>query len=288
MWTRLIRALTPEGSWQQKESRISIAFGRLLTVLAVVMCAVWCTKKESSEKYLGGIEFYNHDKIFNLHPLGMVVSMLFCLGFSLTAFREGWSHKVSKRIHLAFNVAAKLFMIVGLRSAYIYRDEPEGSDSTYHFRHFTTMHSWIGLTTSLLLFQQDIIGGIVFIYPLLFKVPSNFIKRYKEYHPILGKTAFVMAAVAMITGIVAKNEHLGCTIPTSSINQNPFNGYDHIPHGCQLSNGLGLVIIISVFFIVFGLRQSTRSNNGDASPLLTTLKPEEKPESPPFDRESFM
>lgn len=194
--------IMPSGAgWAVHESRISLFLGRLFTVLAVIMTSVWCMKKNVEEdKYLGGIEFYNHDKILNLHILCMVLSMLLCMGISLTSFRDGWSFKVSKNLHLTFNLLAKIFMIVGLRSAYIYRDEPQGKNSSYHYQHFGTMHSWLGLTTSFLLFQQDLLGGINFLYPKLCSIPRYFIRGYKEYHGVMGKASYIMAGCAMVSG----------------------------------------------------------------------------------------
>lgn len=200
---RIHKFILPPGvGWAIRESRICLFLGRVFTVLAVIMCAIWCMKKNvEDDKYLGGIEFYDHDKIFNLHPICMILSMLLCVGLSMTSFRDGWSFKVSKNMHLAFNLLAKIFMIVGLRSAYIYRDEPQGKHSAYHYQHFSTMHSWMGLTTSFLLFQQDVLGGINYLYPKFCRVPRYVIKAYKEYHGTMGKVSFAMAGVAMVTGM---------------------------------------------------------------------------------------
>jgi len=281
--------------------------GRLFTVLAVIMVCIWCMKENvDDDKYLGGIEFYNHDKIFNLHPMCMVISMLLCMGLSMTSFRDGWSFKVSKYLHLNFNLLAKVFMIVGLRSAYIYRNEPQGKNSEYHYQHFGTMHSWMGLTTSVLLFQQDLLGGLSFLYPRLCHIPRSFIKGYKEYHAIMGKASYIMAAIAMLTGIVAKNEHQSCVTPVSDIDQNPFDGYNHMAPGCQLSTGLGLVIVISMFFMLFALRHPLTAlrdsmGAGLSAPLLAAEIKTDDPQTPSlytapramvkensFDRKSFM
>lgn len=40
-----------------------------------------------------------------------------------------------------------------------------------------------------------------------------------------------------LVGIVAKNEHQSCVTPVSDIDQNPFDGYNHMAPGCQLSTG---------------------------------------------------
>ena len=202
-WLERVHAfvLPPGVGWAVRETRICLFLGRLFAVLAVIMVCIWCMKENvKDDKYLGGIEFYNHDKIFNLHPMCMVISMLLCMGLSMTSFRDGWSFKVSKYLHLNFNLLAKIFMIVGLRSSYIYRNEPQGKGSEYHYQHFGTMHSWMGLTTSFLLFQQDLLGGISFLYPKICHVPRYIIKGYREYHGVMGKASFIMAAIAMLTG----------------------------------------------------------------------------------------
>lgn len=142
----------------------------------------------------------------------MVVSMLLCMGLSMTSFRDGWSFKVSKYLHLNFNLLAKVFMVVGLRSSYMYRNEPKGDNSPFHYHHFSTMHSWMGLTTSFLLFQQDFLGGLNFLYPKLCHVPRYIVKGYKEYHGVMGKACYVMAAIAMVTGDSRIHAHRAITI----------------------------------------------------------------------------
>jgi hypothetical protein len=55
-------------------------------------------------------------------------------------------------------------------------------------------------------------------------------------------------------GIAVKNEFISCGRTVDTIDRNPFDGYNLIPPGCQVSQGLGLCIVLSVFFILFGLR----------------------------------
>jgi hypothetical protein len=161
---------------------------------------MWCGGTNEEDRFMGGTTFTDRKKIFNFHPLCMVVSMLLCMGMSITSFRDGWSFKVSKYLHVNFNLLAKVFMIVGLRAVYIDHDEPRGRGSNYHFRHFGSMHSWLGLATSCLLFQQDLIAGICYLYPKFCGVPAYFVKGYKDYHIFFGKCAFAMAGGTMLAG----------------------------------------------------------------------------------------
>ena len=176
----------PETGWAANESRISIFLGRIFAIISVILVCNWCLRTNTEDRFMGGVSFKNRENIFNLHPICMVLSMLFCMGMSMTAFRDGWSFKVSKYLHLNFNLLAKFFMIVGLRAVYIDHDEPEGKHSSYHYRHFGSMHSWMGLTTSLLLFQQDFLGGIHYLYPKFCGVPRYIVRGYKEYHGVMG------------------------------------------------------------------------------------------------------
>jgi hypothetical protein len=55
---------------------------------------------------------------------------------------------------------------------------------------------------------------------------------------------FIKMDLLHLSGIVAKNEHQSCVTPVSEIDQNPFDGYDHMAPGCQLSTGkYGLGVI---------------------------------------------
>jgi hypothetical protein len=201
MLSRVKSFVFPFNTWAANESRISIFFGRLFAVIAVILVGNWCMRSNTDDRFLGGIHFSNRNKIFNFHPFCMVTSMLLCMGLSMTSFRDGWSFKVSKYLHLNFNLLAKIFMIVGLRAVYVDHDEPEGKHSSYHYRHFGSMHSWMGLTTSILLFQQDFLGGIHYLYPNFFGVPRHYIKFYRDYHIFFGKCAFAAAGCTMLTGL---------------------------------------------------------------------------------------
>lgn len=202
MLAHIKQTVTSTGAegWAVRESKISIFLGRVFAFIAVVLVWNWCLRTNTEDRYLGGIHFYDQKKVFNLHPLCMVTSMLFCMAMSMTSFRDGWSFKVSKNVHLAFNLLAKFFLVVGLRAVYVDHDLPEGQHSSYHYRHFGTMHSWMGLGTSFLLFQQDVLGGINYLYPKFCKVPLYIIKGYREYHIFFGKCAFALGAASMLSG----------------------------------------------------------------------------------------
>ena len=186
--------------WKVKESKISIFLGKLFGIISVILACIWCAGENSDDRFLGGLSFNNREKIFNLHPMCMVISLLLCVGISITAFRDFRTPSFGKKVHLAFNLLAKVFMIVGLRSVYISNDEPEGGHSSYHYHHFGTMHSWLGLTTSFLLCQQDFFAAICYLYPKCLNTPSRVIKLYKDYHLFFGKCAFAMAGCTMVSG----------------------------------------------------------------------------------------
>ena len=202
MIARCLQALTPSspGGWPARESLIAVWLARIFSLLGVILVSFWVLKEDTDEKFLGGVAFYDSEKVFNLHPLFMVISILFCMVMSITSFRDGRSFSVSKYLHMGFNLMAKIFMVIGLRSVYVFHDEPNGKGSDVHYRHFNSMHSWLGLCTSFLLFQQDLLGAINYIYPKFFRVHPFVLKYYKSYHMFFGKCAFVMGGAAMLTG----------------------------------------------------------------------------------------
>ena len=190
---------------------ISLVLGRLFALTSVVLVVIWANSKDTDKKYLGGLDW--GDNVFNWHPVLMVTGVLCFTGWSITAYRNKmFSYKTSRHLHMCFHLGAKLCLTVGLRAVW------ESKDKEKHV-HVSSLHSWLGLTTTVLLFQNDILGGVTFLLP---HISAHIKKIYIPYHIFFGKIAFVMAVVTIETG------RLLHAPPPRTISNLPSHPFQHI------------------------------------------------------------
>lgn len=53
------------------------------------------------------------------------------------------------------------------------------------------------------------------------------------------------------SGIMEKNTFLGCNYSVDEKDTNPAEHYKDIPEGCRLSNGIGIVTLVTLMFILY-------------------------------------
>jgi cytochrome b-561 len=249
---------------------VALALGRLFALTSVVLVVIWATGQDTNNGFLGGLDW--NENVFNWHPVFMVVGVLCCTGWSITAFRNKmFGYTTSRYLHVCFHLGAKICLTIGIRAVWQSKDDSHGD----HNPHVYTLHAWLGLTTTLLLFQNDILGGFSFLLPYVSVAVK---KLYTPYHIFFGKMAFVMAVVTIETGavvfnitlqlstaltslhiwfsgIMEKNIYVGC-IPDleGEKDTTPGSHYAKIPTGCRVSNGLGLTVMLCLLFLLFALR----------------------------------
>jgi hypothetical protein len=67
----------------------------------------------------------------------------------------------------------------------------------------------------------------------------------------------------------------GCGYTVTEKDQNPSEHYDDIPDGCKLSNGLGIVVLLTLVFTLIGISRDEDSqdkNDEDSSKTSLTNK----------------
>lgn len=160
---------------------------------SLILVIIWATGNKTDEKFLGGLDM--EENVFNWHPV-LMISALCCTAWSVTAFRnKTFTYTTSRYLHVFFHLGAKLCLTLGIRAVWQSKDDTYGDKNP----HVYTLHAWLGLTTTILLFQNDIIGGITFLLPY---VSVAIRKIYTPYHIFFGKIALVMAVVTIETGNV--------------------------------------------------------------------------------------
>ncbi|XP_029429319.1 cytochrome b561 [Rhinatrema bivittatum] len=185
-----------------------------LAVLAIT--GAWMTHYRGGFAWEGSLQF-------NVHPLCMVIGMVFLCGDALLVYRvfRNETKRVTKIVHGTLHVFAFIIALIGVIAVFDYHKKQKIAD-------MYSLHSWCGIITFTLYFVQWIIGLVVFLFP---GVSISHRSRYKSLHVFFGVTLFVLAIGTSLLGI---KEKLLFTFPSD---------YSQFPAEAMLGNALGLLLI---------------------------------------------
>ncbi|KAK6802277.1 hypothetical protein RDI58_000057 [Solanum bulbocastanum] len=185
-------------SYQVKSPLAITIFGHLLFIAITTLVLVWLLH------FREGLAFSssNKPKIFNIHPLLMVIGFVLMAGEAIMAYTATpTSRKNHKLFHMILHLIALLTGIIGVIAVFKFHNETG-------IPHMYTFHSWIGLSTIILFGLQWILSFLTFLYPA---ARSSTRSRVAPWHALIGITIFFMAIVATETGLVQKFIFLGLT-----------------------------------------------------------------------------
>lgn len=187
---------------------------------------------------LGGFTLSSSDsRLFNLHPLLMLIGPIGFSSLSITLFKRNKTGDriKTKKLHVFFHLFSMLCLIVGLY-AVIEFHKVKG------FPHFTSLHSWIGLFSAALFSILYVTSFLVFFYP-----GAKLATRMKliQIHKKLGLVLVtILFPVTSFSGILEKLTFMkSCTGDTFS-------------NSCLYGNFSGLlVVVISMLTILIIFRK---------------------------------
>ncbi|XP_052204625.1 probable ascorbate-specific transmembrane electron transporter 1 [Diospyros lotus] len=184
-----------KGSYQVSAVPVTI-FAHLLVIAVSTLVLVWLLY------FRGGLAFksQNKQKIFNVHPLLMVVGFLLPAGEAIMAYKSIPAKKeVQKLVHLVLHFIALACGIVGIYAVFKFHNEARVIN-------MYTLHSWIGMSTICLFGIQWLLGFFSFWWP---RAEQGTRAKYMPWHVFLGAVIFFMATVTAETGLVEKFLFLG-------------------------------------------------------------------------------
>nr|XP_016472189.1 PREDICTED: probable ascorbate-specific transmembrane electron transporter 1 isoform X2 [Nicotiana tabacum] len=123
-------------------------FAHLLFIAITTLMLVWLLH------FREGLDFTstNKPKIFNIHPLLMVIGFLLLAGEAIMAYTTvPTSSKKHKLYHMILHFIALVAAVIGLYAVFKYHNESG-------IPHMYTFHSWIGLST-IILFALQVKSG---------------------------------------------------------------------------------------------------------------------------------
>ncbi|KAM7484733.1 hypothetical protein LguiA_000742 [Lonicera macranthoides] len=171
-------------------------FAHLLVIAVTILVLVWLLQ------FREGLAFKsdNKQKIFNVHPLLMVIGFLLVLGEACMVYKSVPARRdTQKATHLVLHLIALLAGIVGIYAVFKFHHEL-GIPDMY------TLHSWLGMSTICLFGLQWVLAFLSFTFP----GGSSFTRaRLTPWHVFFGMVIFFMAVLTAETGLVERFLFLG-------------------------------------------------------------------------------
>ncbi|XP_014811977.1 PREDICTED: cytochrome b561 [Calidris pugnax] len=200
-----------------------VAVSQLLGLTLLATTGAWLGR------YRGGGGWHGHLQ-FNVHPLCMVLGMVFLQGDALLVYRvfRHEAKRSTKALHALLHGLALVIALVGIVAVFE-SHRAKGIPNMY------SLHSWCGMAAFVLYLLQWLLGCGFFLLPgASFSLRS----RYKPLHVFLGIALFALSIAACLLGI------------TEMLLFNISDSYSRfVPEGV-LANTLGVLLV--AFGLVVG------------------------------------
>ncbi|XP_076932867.1 putative ascorbate-specific transmembrane electron transporter 1 [Bidens hawaiensis] len=170
---------------------LATIFIHLLGVSITLLVLYWLVNFREGFAFTSHVKF----KIFNLHPLLMILGFIIFFGEALITYKAipGTRHAL-KLIHLLFHLVALVTGALGTYAVFKYHNELD-------IPHMYTLHSWIGLSTLCLFGFQLLLGFLVFLFPGA-KLATR--ASIAPWHILFGLVIFAMVILSAETGLIEK------------------------------------------------------------------------------------
>ncbi|XP_029015225.1 transmembrane ascorbate-dependent reductase CYB561 isoform X2 [Betta splendens] len=167
-----------------------VGASQVLGVASVVLTGVWMGH------YRGGFSWDGSEQEFNLHPLCMVLGLVFLQGDAILVYRVFRSEpkKNLKLLHAIIHLLALTLSIIGFVAVFDFHRAAKIPD-------MYSLHSWCGMATLVLFCLQWVMGLLFFLFP----VASSWIRAsYLPIHVFCGLVLLIMAIGSCLLGITEK------------------------------------------------------------------------------------
>ncbi|XVF02993.1 hypothetical protein REPUB_Repub04eG0222400 [Reevesia pubescens] len=184
-------------SYQVSATPVTV-FGHLLFIAIATLVLVWLLKFREGL----AVESANKLKIFNLHPLLMVIGFILIAGEAIMAYKTipGRRDKqVQRAVHLTLQTIALGCGIFGLAIVFKFHNEANIPD-------MFTLHSWLGMVAICLFGLQFLLGFFSYVFP---RADSFSRAVYAPWHTFGGLVIFFLAICTAEMGLLRKFLFLG-------------------------------------------------------------------------------
>ncbi|XP_048102421.1 transmembrane ascorbate-dependent reductase CYB561 isoform X1 [Alosa alosa] len=167
-----------------------IAGSQLLGVASVVITGVWMGH------FRGGYAWDGSSQEFNVHPLCMVLAMIFLYGDAIMVYRvfRNEPKRSVKILHGVLHFLVLFISIIGIVAVFQYHD-------ANNIPHMYSLHSWCGMLTFVLFIAQWLLGFCFFLFPWT----TTWLRSlYLPLHVFFGLSLFGLAVATCLLGIMEK------------------------------------------------------------------------------------
>ncbi|XP_030264697.1 LOW QUALITY PROTEIN: transmembrane ascorbate-dependent reductase CYB561 [Sparus aurata] len=167
-----------------------VGASQVLGVTSVVLTGVWMGH------YRGGFAWDGSSQEFNLHPLCMVLGLVFLQGDAILVYRvfRNEPKRNVKVLHGIIHLLALIIGIIGIVAVFDFHREAKIPD-------MYSLHSWCGMATLILFCIQWVMGLLFFLFP----VASSWLRAsYLPVHVFCGLVLLVMAIGSSLLGMTEK------------------------------------------------------------------------------------
>ncbi|XP_026368318.2 transmembrane ascorbate-dependent reductase CYB561 isoform X2 [Ursus arctos] len=163
-----------------------VAFSQLLGLTVVAMTGAWLGLYRGGIAWEGALQF-------NVHPLCMVIGLIFLQGDALLVYRvfRNEAKRTTKVLHGLLHVFAFIIALVGLVAVFDYHRKKGYAD-------LYSLHSWCGILVCILFFVQWLVGFSFFLFP---GASFSLRGRYRPQHVFFGATIFLLSVGTALLGL---------------------------------------------------------------------------------------
>ncbi|CAN8312214.1 unnamed protein product [Cochlearia groenlandica] len=180
----------------KRHSSLSTFVAHFFGILAFILMLIWLLHYREGINYGSDNPF----KVLNVHPFLMYCGFLFLVGEAMMTYKTSYaSHKVQKLVHGGLHLIGLVLGIVGICAAFKFHDQ-------VYLKDMVSLHSWIGLTTFILLGLQWLLGAFTFLAP---QSSSGTRSRMMPWHVLGGRALLYMGIVAALTGLMQRATTIG-------------------------------------------------------------------------------
>ncbi|XP_046893304.1 transmembrane ascorbate-dependent reductase CYB561 [Hypomesus transpacificus] len=163
---------------------------QVLGLACVVITGVWMGH------YRGGYAWDGSSREFNVHPLCMVLGLVFLYGDAILVYRvfRNENKRNVKILHAVIHLLALVISIVGMVAVFDFH-------RTAKIPNMYSLHSWCGMATFVFFCVQWVMGLAFFLLP---GASARLRSWYLPLHAFFGLVLLIMAVGTSLLGITEK------------------------------------------------------------------------------------
>ncbi|RDX87860.1 putative ascorbate-specific transmembrane electron transporter 1 [Mucuna pruriens] len=180
----------------QVQALSTTIFAHLLFIAIATLVLVWLLH------FREGVAFRssNPAKIFNLHPLLMVIGFILVGGEAIMAYKSvPEKRRTVKVVHLLLHLIALVAGVLGIIAVFKSKKEAGLAD-------MYTLHSWLGMSAICLFGLQYMLGFFTYFFP---GAEMSSRATLLPWHRFMGMVIFLLAVATAEAGLVQYFQYLG-------------------------------------------------------------------------------